>query len=154
MPDKFFLDTNIIVYSFDQTEPSKQNTARKLVKDALTLKTGIISSQVIQEFINVAVQKFKNPLTPADCKKYVENFLSPICEIFPSLQLFHKAIDIRSQTGYGFYDSLIVAAALEGKASILYSEDLQHGRIIDDLEIVNPFLPKASSSHPAAQNPS
>jgi len=68
MRGKYFLDTNIIVYSFDKTEPVKQATAKELIKDALSLNKGIVSYQVIQEFANVALQKFSRPLEFNDCK--------------------------------------------------------------------------------------
>jgi predicted nucleic acid-binding protein len=139
MPGRYFLDTNIIVYSFDSTAPRKQTIAKKLIKNALVLDIGFISYQVIQEFINVATQKFQEPLKPEDCKIYINSFLSPICEIFQSVDLFEDAIDIRSETGFGYYDALIVASALRGKATILYTEDLQHNRKIRGLRIINPF---------------
>ena len=62
MPVRYFLDTNIVVYSFDSTAPRKQSTAKKLIKNAVGLNIGIISYQVIQEFINVATHKFIEPL--------------------------------------------------------------------------------------------
>ena len=141
MPGKYFLDTNIIIYSFEATDPFKQAIALKLIRNALELNEGIISYQVIQEFLNVAMQKFKEPLKPGDCKRYLDKFLSPLCEIFPSIDLFAKAIEIKSETGFTFYDSLIVASAIAGKATVLYTEDLQHNRVIDKkLKIVNPFV--------------
>jgi predicted nucleic acid-binding protein len=139
MPGKYFLDTNIVVYSFDTTSPRKQARAKKLIKNALTLNAGIISYQVIQEFINVATHKFRVPLKAEDCREYLERFLAPICEVFSSIDLFEDAIDIKSETGYGYYDSLIVASAVKGNATILYTEDLQHGRKIRGLTIINPF---------------
>jgi predicted nucleic acid-binding protein len=139
MPVRYFLDTNIVVYSFDSTAPRKQTTAKKLIKNAIGLKIGIISYQVIQEFINVATHKFREPLKAKDCKEYVERFLAPICEVSPSIDLFEDAIDIKSETGYGYYDSLIVASAVKGNATILYTEDLHHGRKIRGLKIINPF---------------
>ena len=139
MPGRYFLDTNIIVYSFDSTAPRKQAIAKKLIKNALVLDIGFISYQVIQEFINVATRKFQEPLEPEDCKIYINRFLSPICEIIQSVDLYEDAIDIRSETGFSYYDALIVASALKGNATILYTEDLQHNRKIRGLKIINPF---------------
>lgn len=140
MPVKYFLDTNIIVYSFDSKSGPKKAIAGKLIKNALEHDIGAISYQVIQEFANVALRKFDEPLRPGDCKIYIENFLYPICEIYPSLEFYKEAVDVKEQTGYSFYDSLIVTAALSSGAEVLFTEDLQHNRLIGNLRIANPFL--------------
>ncbi len=84
MKDKYFLDTNIFVYSFDTNSPKKQKVANSLIQNALKKQTSCTSSQVIQEFINVATQKFKPPLTHEDCRKYMDFVLTPLCEAFVS----------------------------------------------------------------------
>jgi len=138
MNDKFFLDTNIIIYEFD-TDFSKKVKSKRLIKDG-HLKNGIISFQVIQEFLNSMTNKFKVQLNPHDLKEYTENVLFPICEVFPSPSLYFKSLDIKDRWQFSFYDSLIVAAALEANCKILYSEDLQHNQKIYELNIVNPYL--------------
>ena len=139
MKDKYFIDTNILVYSFDTTNPTKREIALNIISDALTKSKGIISYQVIQEFMNVALGKFKKPLTFGDCQKYLTVVLEPICEVFSSIDLFHKAIEISERWQFSFYDSLIISAALKAECSILYSEDLQHGQKIYELQIINTF---------------
>lgn len=74
-----------------------------------------------------------------DCKSYIDEFLTPMCEIFPSIELFIDAIDIKLEAKIGFYDALIVASAKKGNARILYTEDLNDGQKIKGVEIVNPF---------------
>lgn len=140
MNDKYFIDTNIIIYSFDQTQKRKKKISQKLIGDALENATGIISYQVIQEFLNVATGKFKAPLSYQDCQKYLNIVLEPLCEVFSSLELYHQTIDIMERWQYSFYDSLIIAAALKGNCSIIYSEDLQHEQKIMDVTIMNPFV--------------
>ena len=140
MKGKFFLDTNIIVYTFDPSQPQKQKIARDLMKIALDKSTGSISYQVIQEFLNVATQKFESPLTLLDSQIFLSTVLEPLCEVYASIDLFQRALEISEQWRYSFYDSLIIAAALQNNCSILYSEDLKTGRIIQDLEIINPFI--------------
>jgi len=66
--------------------------------------------------------------------------LFPICEVFPSEKLYHNSLDIHEKFKYSFYDSLIIAAAIEANCKILYSEDLQHNQKIYDLMIINPFM--------------
>ena len=139
MPGRYFLDTNVIVYSFDRDDHRKRRIAAELIKDSLTSQRGIISYQVIQEFINVALQKFKNPMNVEDCKAYIEEFLTPICEVFPSIELYLDAMDIKSEAQIGFYDALIVASAIKGNARTLYTEDLNDRQKIRGVQIVNPF---------------
>ena len=138
MKDKFFIDTNIIVYSFDSHDSPKREISKGLVKKA-HLGSGCISFQVIQEFLNVATRKFERPLRTEDAQKYLSKILFPICEIFPSEELYFMALDLSERWKYSFYDSLIIAAALESNCSILYSEDLQENQKIYQLNIVNPY---------------
>jgi predicted nucleic acid-binding protein len=140
MKDKYFLDTNILVYSFDHTSPMKQKKANQLIKTALLESNGCISYQVIQEFLNVATKKFTPPLSVLDCQRYLDFVLQPLCQIFTSIDLYLKALDVMGRWQYSFYDSLILAAALQADCKILYSEDLRHEQSIKSLTILNPFL--------------
>ena len=138
MKDKFFIDTNIFVYAFS-LEAEKKKIAKQVIKDAHK-KGGCLSFQVIQEFLNTVTRKFVIPLNKEDTKKYLSEILFPICDVFPSEDLYKRALDIREKFKYSFYDSLIIAAALESNCKILYSEDLQHNQKIYNLTIINPFI--------------
>ena len=141
MNDKFFMDSNILIYTFDSHAPRKRKQARELIATALKTQKGIISFQVVQEFINVATRKFEIPLTSQEAEKYMSQVLTPLCEVFANMELYIKAVKIMERWQYSFYDSLIIAAALSANCKILYSEDLQHGqRIESTLTIQNPFL--------------
>lgn len=140
MSDRYFLDTNIIVYSFDVSDPQKQKTAKKLITDGLIQNQGVISYQVVQEFINVSTRKFETPLSIKDCRQYVDSVLDQMWEVYSSKDLVHSAFDIHERWQYSFYDSLIIAAAIEASCNILYSEDLQHKQKIYSLQILNPFV--------------
>ncbi len=135
----FFLDTNILVYALEESYPDKQEIADRLILEAMVSGRGIISIQVVQEFLNVARRKFKRPMTVEECRGHVQNVLEPLCSYFPSITTIDRALDIIDETGYSIYDALIIAAALESGCRTLYSEDLQHGRDIPGLSIVNPF---------------
>lgn len=136
---KFFLDTNILVYSFDPSAPAKQQIARQLIETALSSQMGVISSQVVQEFLNVAQRRFAKPMGVAEARRYLNGVLLPLCQHFPSISLYDKALLLREETGYSFYDSLILAASLELGCKTLLSEDLQDGRTIHSVTILNPF---------------
>jgi len=139
----FFLDTNVLVYTFDKSAPDKQAKANTLLEQAL-LGEGCISFQVIQEFLNLALRKFDPPMTEAQAKRYLQTTLEPLCLIYADSELYRKALDMRERWRFSFYDSVIVAAAVEAGCSILYSEDLQHNQKIGILTIINPFLQEAN----------
>lgn len=139
MPAEFFLDTNVLVYTFDRRDPAKQARARALVERALETGDGVISFQVVQEFLNVALHKFERPLDAADAVRYLREVLHPLCAVFSSLALYEHAISLQRRWRFGFFDSLIIAAALEAGCKTLHSEDLQDGQEVESLRIVNPF---------------
>jgi predicted nucleic acid-binding protein len=136
---RFFLDTNIFVYTFDQRSISKQQRATDLVESALAGHRGIISYQVVQEFLNIATRKFASSMPLDETRIYLERVLTPLCEVFSDARLFSQALSISSDMRISFYDALIVSSALVGGCRVLWTEDLQHGRRVADLEIRNPF---------------
>jgi predicted nucleic acid-binding protein len=139
MNDKYFIDTNIFICSFDIKEKKRQKKAKKIIGHALSSSEGIISIQVIQEFLNVATNKFKVPLTLQDSKTYLTKVLNPLCEVYPDIIMFELGLDIQATTNYSFYDSMIIAAANKGGCIKLYSEDMQDGHEVRGVTIINPF---------------
>jgi predicted nucleic acid-binding protein len=139
MPDKYFLDTNIFVYSFDDSVTDKKERARALVDEALSSHLGVISSQVAQEFLNVATRKFASPMNEQQAIHYLDTVLLPLCDVFTSADLFKESLSIRAETGFSFYDSLILAAACVTGCKAILTEDMQSGRLIRGVEIQNPF---------------
>lgn len=139
MSAKYFLDTNVFVYSFDTSEHRKQKKAQDLIEEALSSHAGTISWQVIQEFLNVATKKFATPMTVEQSQHYLNSVLAPLCDVFPSVHLYSETLRVKGQTGFSFYDSLIVAGAQESACEIIYSEDLSHGQKIGSVTIQNPF---------------
>ena len=140
MSARFFLDTNILVYSFDPTAPLKRQKAASLVNEALISGKGCISLQVAQEFLNLCQRKFAVPMTAAEAAGYLRTTLASLCKVFPPVSLLEDALDLRQKLGYRFYGSLIVAAAREAGCEKLYSEDMHHGQSIGRLRIENPFV--------------
>lgn len=140
MPGDRFLDTNIFLYSFDSDEPAKQILALKRLADLRGQRQGITSYQVIQEFINIASRTPAYRENAARLQEIIRNTFAGFQIVWPSFKLYEDAIRIQSRYRFHWYDSLIVAAALEAKCDTLYTEDLQHGQIIEGLTVVNPFL--------------
>jgi predicted nucleic acid-binding protein len=132
MPGKAFIDTNIVIYAIGRGSV-KTSLASPLFELQPT-----ISTQVLSETANIALKKLA--LSLAETKKLLTT-LELIChvEIVTSACL-HRALDITERFGFSWYDSLIVATALESGCDTLYTEDLQHGQFIDNkLTVTNPF---------------
>jgi predicted nucleic acid-binding protein len=140
MGSRFFLDTNIFVYTFDPNAPSKRRKAAQLIRHAADTGEGIVSYQVVQEFFNLALRRFPQPMSVAEAEQYLISVFRPVLAINSSPALYLEGLLIAGKYHLSWYDSLIVAAAREGQCEVLYSEDLQHGRKIEEIRIENPFL--------------
>jgi predicted nucleic acid-binding protein len=140
MSGKFFLDTNIFAYTFDPRAPAKAKKAAQLVRQAADTGRGIVSYQVVQEFFNVAFRRFLEPMNVAEAEQYLITVFRPLLAVHSSPALYVEALRITAKHRIGWYDALIVAAALEGRCDALYTEDLQHGWKIEGLTIENPFV--------------
>ena len=142
MSGRFFLDTNIFVYDFDVSEPRKTKRASALIRRAINSKRGVVSYQVVQEFLNLVFKKFAKPMPALEAERYLFSVFRPLLSVHSSPRLFLKAIELREAHRLSWYDSLIVAAALEAECETLYSEDLQAGKKVEGLRIENPFAPQ------------
>lgn len=136
MSGRSFFDSNLLVYTDDQDAPEKQRIALHLIESARLSRKGVLSTQVLQEYFVSTVRKLGVPATVARRK----------VEIFSRFDLVRidtddilAAIDLHRLHQFHFWDCLIVRAALRSGCSVLFSEDLQAGRKIEGLEIVNPF---------------
>jgi len=140
MKDRVFFDSNIIIYLFDKSEKDKYELVKYLFYKNLQENISYISTQVINEFIVIASQKIKSPLSLEEIKKRID-FLNTVLNInIIGLNTCYKAVDLRLRHKYSYWDSLIIASALENDCSILYTEDLQHEQMIEGkLKIINPF---------------
>ena len=135
-----FFDSNVLVYVFDTRDPRRSSIAQGLLAHAQREHNAVISAQVVQETLNVLVRKLTPRMSAADACKVLDHVLAPLWRIHPSPALYMRGLSIQERCGFSFYDSLIVAAALEGGCTRLLSEDLQHGQQIDGLRVENPFL--------------
>ncbi len=137
MSAEFFIDTNIIVYLFDETDEAKQDLAENLISSHIGRGSGCISNQVVQESLNVVTRKFGARWEEAT--QLLDNVLVPLWTIHPSVATYRQSIALQAFYSLSFYDSLIVAAAIDGGCRQLLSEDMQDGLRIQGLTIVNPF---------------
>ncbi len=139
MSDRYFLDTNVFVYSHDERYPEKAKMAVELIRNAVARRAGVVSYQVVQEFFNVVLHKASPPMRHDDAQQYLATVFRPLLAVHSSAALISEAIRIEGRYRQSWYDSLIVAAAIEAKCEILYSEDLQHGQRFGELTVKDPF---------------
>lgn len=134
-----FLDTNVFIYQLESLDERKQGIADAIIRNGVATGSACISYQVVQECLNTVLRKAEVPLDSASARAYLDHVLAPLVRVSASIGLFHRALEIQTRYRYGFYDALIIAAAMEAACTHLYSEDLQHGQRIDRLVIENPF---------------
>jgi predicted nucleic acid-binding protein len=132
-----FLDTNVVVYAYDGSNPKKQQLARQLLKGAVTGKV-VISTQVLAEFSAIMLHKVSPPAT-ADAVMEGLDALASIRLIIPDAELVRRAIETRSSYGIHFYDGLIVAAAERAGCARIWSEDFNDGQKYFGVAVENPF---------------
>jgi predicted nucleic acid-binding protein len=134
-----FVDANVLVYSIDVTEPLKQQLAQALLDRLWRQECARSSIQAVNEFYSVVTRKLRHVITPQDAWARVEALLEwnpqPV-----DATLLRRASVIEMRHKLRWWDSLIVAAARLQHCALLYSEDLQHGAVLDGVKIVNPFV--------------
>ena len=138
MNDRVFIDTNVLIYIYSGDESVKKAAAIAVLGNG----TACVTTQVLGELAHILTKKFLLPTTTVQAVVYE---VSDACEVHPvTPELIFAALRLREQYRYGFYDSLIIAGARMTGSVILYSEDMQHGQVIDDaLTIQSPFVPAA-----------
>jgi predicted nucleic acid-binding protein len=136
MSARAFVDTNVLVYADDRSDRKRQQAAQRLITRLFEDSAGVISLQVLQEYFAAARRKLG--MNAEDLRRRVELY-GRFEVVTSSLDDLLAAIDLHRLHGFSIWDGLIVRSALAGRCSVLYTEDLQHGRRIDGLEFVNPF---------------
>jgi predicted nucleic acid-binding protein len=135
VPD--FLDSNILVYAYDERYREKRGLAAGLVRRAVAGEF-VVSTQVLAEFASTLLQKFDPRVSPADLVLILDT-ISPIGLIAPDAKIVRRAVEARAEYGVHFYDGMIIAAAERAGAKKIYSEDLSAGQKYFGMEIVDPF---------------
>jgi predicted nucleic acid-binding protein len=132
MNAKPFLDTNILVYAFALNDP------RSSCAEALLAAGGVVSVQVLNEFVNVSRRKLRREWAEIeDALRVLRTILDPPIPL--TIKLHDTAVWLARDHGFPFYDSLIISVAIRAGCGILYSEDMQHGQTVDGVTIRNPF---------------
>lgn len=133
---KYFLDTNFLIYCFSEDEPEKQEHCLNLLQSLKSRHAFAISTQVVNEFTSVMLNKFKKP--PLEVKSVIED-LADFEVIGVNIPIITAGIDIHVLNHISFWDSLIVAAAKSAHCSVILTEDMLDGQRIAGLVIQSPF---------------
>ncbi|MCP4349498.1 MAG: PIN domain-containing protein [Desulfobacterales bacterium] len=140
MTDRIFFDTNTVVYLFDTSEKEKRAGAKRLLREQRAKSFLYISSQVVNEFVNITTGKIKNPVT-FEKQRSILKFFQIVFIVSPlTIHTSLTALELKLKYRFSYWDSLILASALENRCFVIYSEDMQHGQLIEgSLKILNPF---------------
>ena len=132
-----FIDTNILVYAEASDEPAKQQAALALLKQLYETATGVLSTQVLQEYCNVALKKLK--LSAGHIRAQLDLYEQfEIVQVTPAI--IRAGLDLHQTRSLSFYDALIMASAQAASCNVLLSEDMNTGEIINGIRILNPFV--------------
>jgi predicted nucleic acid-binding protein len=134
--ERCFIDTNLLIYADSGDEPAKQRIALSLLKQLRLNQTGVLSTQVLGEYCNVALNKLKIP--HADIREQMQFWEQyEVVQVTPAI--INMGLDLHQTRSLGFFDALIVAAAKTSGCTVLYSEDMNAGEMVNGVRIVNPF---------------
>ena len=136
-----FIDTNLLIYADSGDQPVKQRMSLTLLKQLRINYTGVLSTQVLNEYCNVALNKLRLP--HADIRQQLHFWQQfEVVQVTPSI--IEVAVDLHETRSLSYYDALVVAAAQTSGCAVLYSEDMNAGEVIGGVRIVNPFVSGAS----------
>jgi predicted nucleic acid-binding protein len=139
MPDKYFVDTNVLLYAHDRSAGLKHERARQLVEQLWDSRQGVLSTQVLQELCINLRRKIARPLPVEEIRRIIQDYLSWEIVINDSASVLQALeIELRYQTS--FWDALILQAAESSGAAILYSEDLAARQKYGAVQVINPLL--------------
>jgi len=136
MATRSFIDTNVLVYAEASDAPAKQRAALALLKELFASASGVLSTQVLQEYCNVALKKLKLPAAYVRMQLDVyEQF--ELVQVTPAI--IRAGLDLHQLRSIGFYDAIVLASAQTAGCRVLYTEDMNTGETVGGVQLVNPF---------------
>ena len=138
MTDKIFLDTNILVYAYDEYDQQKQKKAQNLLTEGMESERFVLSVQVLSEFFNVVTRRIRQPMSPDEAQKIILMVsILPIQDI--DFHMVNRAIDTHKMYHISYWDSLIIGAAERAECKMILSEDMNDGQTYHDILVRDPF---------------
>lgn len=139
MNGRILVDTNILVYAYDHSEPEKQGQALSILERLVTAKTGVISTQVLAEFFVTVTRKIQLPLSAAQAYERIGNYLRSWTVIEVNGWVVLEAVRGVRDYQFSYWDAQIWATAKLSQISVVYSEDFNVGAVIEGVQFINPF---------------
>ncbi len=139
MSDRVFVDTNVLVYAYDRSEPGKQQQALEVLDRLAVTGVGMISTQVLAEFFVAVARKIPAPLSVAEAYERVKNYLQSWAVVdLTGMIVLEAARGVRDHQ-FSFWDAQIWATARLNQVPVVFSEDFADGAVIEGIRFVNPF---------------
>lgn len=138
MSDRYFVDTNILMYAHDTAAGEKHARAKALVEDLWQNRSGVVSTQVLQELAVNLRRKANKPLDAKTTREVVADYLAWQVVVNGGDSIL-EALDVEVRYQISFWDALVLQAAQTSGAEILYSEDLSDGQTYGTVRVINPF---------------
>jgi len=138
MTDRLFLDTNILVYAYDNHEPDKQRIAQQLLKESIAQESAVLSVQVLGEFFTVVTKKIKPPMSADNAGRIIATLRILPVEVV-DYSLVERAIDTHIRYSIHYWDALVVAAAERANCTTIATEDLNPDQKYNGIAVFNPF---------------
>ena len=139
MSDRVFVDSNILIYAHDLDAGMKREVASSLLRDLWDQQTGVISTQVLQEFYVNVTRKIREPIAPSTARGILSAYSAWQVEIIQPADIL-QASEVQERHHLSFWDAMIVVAAKKGGAEVLVTEDLNPGQTIESVRVSNPFI--------------
>ncbi len=139
MTGRILVDTNVVVYAYDRSEPAKQAQATQVLNDLVVSRTGVISAQVLFEFFNAVTRRIAAPLTSEEAYERIRHLILawPVLEITPLIVLVAARGSWQHQMRV--WDAQIWATARLNQIPVIFSEDFSDGTVVEGIRTVNPF---------------
>ncbi|MBN1147019.1 MAG: PIN domain-containing protein [Anaerolineales bacterium] len=134
----FFVDTNILLYAHDRSAGQKHEIARRLVEELWQTRQGCLSLQVLQEFYFNVTQKIPRPLECNLARQIISDLAHWRLHI-PGVEDMLQAIDVQQVYQLSFWDAMVLNSAAQLGCKHLFSEDLNHGQVYGEVQVINPF---------------
>jgi predicted nucleic acid-binding protein len=147
MNGRTFVDTNVLIYAHDADAGPKHDVARAVLRELWESRTGVLSTQVLQEFYVNATRKIRTPLPRPAARSVVDSY-APWCVDGVTAADLTRAFQVEDDAHLGFWDALIIAVAVRSGAQRVLSDDLNAGQSINGVAIENPFAARPSPPAP------
>ena len=138
MSDRYFVDTNILMYAHDASAGEKHERAKALVEELWRDRTGVLSTQVLQELAVNLRRKTAKPLDAKATREVVADYLTWQIVVNSGDSIL-EALELETRYQISFWDALVIHAAQSAGTQVLYSEDLSDGQLYGAVRVINPF---------------